>query len=51
MNFYKFSRKNFSLKSSFLKSEFNFTKQEIKLLNNEMKRPWVRPGWDKLVLI
>jgi hypothetical protein len=50
MNFFKVSRRNFSFATkNFLKNEFNLTKKEIKELNNELKKPYVRPGWDKVV--
>lgn len=42
-------KKLFSVKNSFLGKDFGLTKKEIKALNNEMKMPWVRPGWDKIV--
>ena len=45
MNFYKMSTKKFS--SSFLKKEFKLSSKEIRELNNEIKKPWVKPGWDK----
>ncbi len=51
MNFYKFNIKKFALKTSVfsLRNEFNLSRKELRLLNNEMKTPWVRPGWDKFV--
>jgi hypothetical protein len=50
MNLYKLSRRQFSFATkNYLKSDFNLTKTEIRLLNNELKKPWVRPGWDKVV--
>lgn len=50
MNFFKISRRNFSISTkNFLKKEFNLTKKEIKDLNNELKKSYVRPGWDKAV--
>jgi hypothetical protein len=50
MNFLKFGKKQFSsYTKNVLKTEFNLTNKELRNLNNEMKLPWVKPGWDKIV--
>jgi len=45
----KFLSKKFYREKSFLMNEFKLSKKEIIELNNEIKKPWVRPGWDKFV--
>lgn len=53
-SFFKFQyiTKKFATKirnPNFLK-DFNLSRKEIKELNNQLKEPWVKPGWDKIVI-
>jgi hypothetical protein len=48
MNSKFFSKKFFSTRN-FLFKEFKLSKKEIRALNNEIKSPWVKPGWDRIV--
>jgi hypothetical protein len=49
MKFYKIGKKHFSFRNNYLRKEFNFSQKEVKELNNLIKEPWVKPGYDKLV--
>lgn len=45
-NFYKIVNKKFS---SQLVKDFKLSRKDIKELNNLIKEPYVKPGWDKIV--
>jgi hypothetical protein len=46
MNFINRGKRKFA--SQIIK-EFKLNKKDLKELNNAIKEPWVKPGWDKIV--